>query len=91
MSHTLKEAELSILDDSICNKLTKKLGYHFKTELCAAKRNRIRVRNFIKKISHVNNTRLINYREIGNDYESTYGGVSSCAGDSGNRMFNISA
>ena len=81
----LSEAELSIVNDIICEKLLKvSLRYHKDTELCAAKETTIGIRNYMKDGTFLmNNIELPYYRKMGDKYTKNYGGSDSCSGDSG--------
>ena len=50
LPNTLQEAKLTLLEDQLCQKLLRKdLRFHSKTELCAAKYNKLKIRNYKKE------------------------------------------
>ena len=73
---TLQEAELILLEDTVCDSLLKQdLRFNRQKELCAWKRMNFKIRQYQRK-----------YRSYSSlpDTESTlYGGVDACFGDSG--------
>ena len=81
LPNTLQEAKLTLLEDQLCNGLLKQdLRFHSKTELCAAKYNKLKIRNYRKE-------KQSKYKGIPDKMDPTYGGVDACFGDSGNSMY----